>query len=328
MRVGTYLLSGRLIAAPMAGVTDRPFRSLCRKLGAAFAVSEMVSSNPALRKTRKTRQRTSHAGEAEPRWVQIVGADPAEMAQAARENEARGAQIIDVNMGCPAKKVCNRSAGSALLSDEGLVARILDAVVAAVSVPVTLKIRTGPDPSNRNAPRIAALAEAAGVQALSVHGRTRACGFSGIAEHATVRAVRSAVRIPVIANGDIDSPARAATVLAESGADALMIGRAAQGNPWIFRETAHYLATGERLAAPPPEEVRDTLLAHLDALYAHYGEYQGVRIARKHLGWYLKARPGGDRHWALIRRVETAEAQTRLARGFFDAPQHALERAA
>lgn len=330
MRVGSHFLYGRLIAAPMAGVMDRPFRALCRRLGAAFAVSEMVSSNPALRKTRKTRLRTNHAGEAAPRWVQIAGADPGEMAAAARDNVARGAQIIDINMGCPAKKVCNRAAGSALLSDEGLVARILDAVVAAVSVPVTLKIRTGPDPASRNALRIAALAQAAGVRALTVHGRTRACGFRGAAEHDTVRAIKAAVCIPVIANGDIDGPERASAVLSSTGADALMVGRAAQGNPWIFRQIAHFLATGDRLPLPAAGEVRDTLVEHLEALYSHYGSYMGVRVARKHLGWYLKPRPHGARMWARLCREESAAAQIRLARACFDAPQQfaALERAA
>lgn len=330
MRAGNHFQCGRLIAAPMAGVTDRPFRMLCRRLGASMAVSEMVSSNPALRNTRKTLRRTNHAGESAPRWVQIAGADPKEMAQAARENVDRGAQIIDINMGCPAKKVCNRAAGSALLANESLVARILEAVVSAVAVPVSLKIRTGPDPANRNALRIARLAEASGIRALAVHGRTRACGFRGTAEYDTARAIKASVAVPVIANGDIDSPERAAAVLSVTGADALMIGRAAQGNPWIFREIAHFLETGDRLPPPAPDEVRDTLVEHLEALYCLYGDWMGVRIARKHLGWYLKVRPGGARQWARVNRVESAATQLRLVRGFFDAPQQtvSLERAA
>lgn len=330
MRAGYHFLCGRLIAAPMAGVTDRPFRMLCRRLGASMAVSEMVSSNPALRNTRKTLHRTNHAGESAPRWVQIAGADPKEMAQAARENVDRGAQIIDINMGCPAKKVCNRAAGSALLANESLVARILEAVVSAVAVPVSLKIRTGPDPANRNALRIARLAEASGIRALAVHGRTRACGFRGTAEYDTARAIKASVAVPVIANGDIDSPERAAAVLSVTGADALMIGRAAQGNPWIFREIAHFLDTGDKLPPPAPDEVRDTLVEHLEALYCLYGDRMGVRIARKHLGWYLKVRPGGARLWARVNREESAATQLCLVRGFFDAPQQTvpLERAA
>lgn len=330
MRAGYHFLCGRLIAAPMAGVTDRPFRMLCRRLGASMAVSEMVSSNPALRNTRKTLRRTNHAGESAPRWVQIAGADPKEMAQAARENVDRGAQIIDINMGCPAKKVCNRAAGSALLANESLVARILEAVVSAVAVPVSLKIRTGPDPANRNALRIARLAEACGIRALAVHGRTRACGFRGTAEYDTARAIKASVALPVIANGDIDSPERAAAVLSVTGADALMIGRAAQGNPWIFREIAYFLDTGDRLPPPAPDEVRDALVEHLEALYCLYGDRMGVRIARKHLGWYLKVRPGGARLWARVNRVESAATQLRLVLGFIDAPQQRvpLERAA
>jgi len=304
----------------MAGVTDLPFRTLCKRLGASFAVSEMISSNPRLRSTPKTRRRRDHAGEIEPRWVQIAGADPTEMATAARDNFDRGAQIIDINMGCPAKKVCNRAAGSALLSDEPLVTRILDAVVAAVPVPVTLKIRTGPDPSSRNGVRIAKLAEQAGIQAIAVHGRSRACGFRGSAEHETVRRVKAEVAIPVIANGDIDTPQSARAVLAGSGADALMIGRAAQGNPWIFREIGHFLDTGARLPPPAGGEVRDTLLEHLQALYAFYGDFVGVRVARKHLSWYCRSRPGGATFWQRVSRVVTPEEQVAMVRRFFDGP--------
>ena len=320
MRIGSYSFCGRLIAAPMAGVTDRPFRSLCKRLGASFAVSEMISSNPRLRSTPKTRRRGDHAGEIEPRWVQIAGADPTEMAAAARDNFDRGAQIIDINMGCPAKKVCNRAAGAALLSDESLVAKILDAVVAAVPVPVTLKIRTGPDPSNRNGVRIAKLAEQAGIQAIAVHGRTRACGFRGDAEYGTVRRVKAEVGIPVIANGDIDTPQSARAVLSDSGADGLMVGRAAQGNPWIFKEIGHFLDTGVRLGPPAAGEIRDTLLEHLQALYAFYGEFTGVRVARKHLSWYCRSRPGGAIFWQRVSRVVTPDEQVGLVRRFFNGP--------
>ncbi len=317
MRIGSHFLGGRLIAAPMAGVTDRPFRILCRRLGAALAVSEMVSSNPTLKDSVKTRRRLDHAGEPSPRWVQIAGSEPQEMAEAARFNADRGAQIIDINMGCPAKKVCNRAAGSALLSDESRVARILQAVVDAVSVPVTLKMRTGPEPSNRNAVRIARVAESAGIQAISVHGRTRACGFRGAAEHDTTRRIKLAVRLPVIANGDIDSPGRAGDVLATSGADGLMIGRAAQGNPWIFGQINRFLATGKALPPPPPNEVLEVLMEHLDSLYSLYGEFMGVRVARKHLGWYLKPRSGGDVLWRRVNQVESCRRQLALVREFF-----------
>jgi len=313
----------------MAGVTDTPFRRLCRKLGAGLAVSEMLSAAPRLHDTRKSRLRRCHDGEPEPRAVQIAGADPRQLAHAARRNVDEGAEIIDINMGCPAKKVCRVAAGSALLADEALVARILDAVVAAVEVPVTLKIRTGPAPERRNAVRIARIAEQAGVRALAVHGRTRACAFRGRAEHATVRRVKQSVSIPVIANGDVDTPEEAARVLRDTGADAVMIGRAAQGNPWIFREVAHYLATGRRLAPPHSGEVRDTLLAHLDALHAFYGREAGVRIARKHLAWYLRGRAGGDALWQRINRVDDARAQRRMLAAFLDGPgAEVLERAA
>jgi tRNA-dihydrouridine synthase B len=306
-----------MVAAPMAGVTDRPFRMLCRRLGASFAVSEMVSANPRLRSTEKSGRRIDHEGEDEPRWVQIVGADPQEMAAAARHNADAGAQIIDINMGCPAKKVCNRAAGSALLSDESLVARILDAVVAASPVPVTLKIRTGPNPASRNGVRVAVIAEQAGIAAISVHGRSRACAFRGRAEHETARRIKSAVNIPVIANGDIKCPESARLVLQQSGADALMIGRASQGNPWIFREVDHYLASGETRPGPEAGEVASVLTEHLEALYEFYGTFKGVRVARKHLGWYLQSRPGGANMWARINRVENAATQLRMAKAFF-----------
>ena len=318
MQIGTIQLANNLLAAPMAGVTDRPFRQLCRALGAGLAVSEMVTSDTRLWHTGKSRRRMDHAGENEPRSVQIAGADTQMMAEAAAENAARGAQLIDINMGCPAKKVCNRMAGSALLADEDLVARILDAVVAAVDVPVTLKIRTGPSPDARNGVRIAELAERSGIQALAVHGRTRACAFKGDAEYATIAEIKRAVTIPVIANGDIDTPERAREVLRVTGADGLMIGRAAQGRPWIFREIAHYLATGESLPAPAPTEVRDILLGHLENLYAFYGVELGVRVARKHIGWYASGQPGAAVFRQSVMRVESAREQFRQVQGYFD----------
>jgi tRNA-dihydrouridine synthase B len=291
MQIGPYQLKNNLVVAPMAGVTDRPFRQLCKGYGAGLAVSEMVTSQSLLYGSRKTRRRAEHQGEAEPVAVQIAGADPRLMAEAARYNVDAGAQIIDINMGCPAKKVCNALAGSSLLRDEPLVARILEAVVAAVRVPVTLKIRTGWDKSQRNALAIARIAEGCGIRALAVHGRTRACMFHGEAEYETIAAVKAAARIPVIANGDITTPEKARAVLEATGADGIMIGRAALGRPWIFREILHYLATGGH--HPPPElpELRAVLLAHLDALYEFYGERAGVGIARKHIAWYTKGLP-------------------------------------
>jgi len=303
----------------MAGVTDRPFRQLCKRLGAGLAVSEMVASNPKLWNTAKSLRRTDHRGEVEPIVVQIAGADPVMMADAARYNVERGAQIIDINMGCPAKKVCNVAAGSALLQDEPLVAAIVAAVVAAVAVPVTLKIRTGWDAVHRNGPAIARIAEQSGIAALAVHGRTRDQQYTGVAEYDTIAEIKSRLSIPVIANGDVDSPRKAADVLRHTGCDAVMIGRAAQGRPWIFREVAHYLATGTLLAEPGLAEVRDVMLAHLEHLHAFYGEAAGVRIARKHLGWYAKDRPENFAFRAVVNRAETAEAQLRLTRDYFDA---------
>ncbi len=292
LAIGPIRLRNRLILAPMAGITDRPFRSLCRRLGAGLAVSEMLSANPALAASRKSRERADHRGEPGPIAVQIAGADPAWMAEAARINVDRGAALIDINLGCPAKKVCQAAAGSALLRDEPLVARILAAVVAAVPVPVTLKTRTGWSPETRNLGRIAYIAREAGVSLLSVHGRTRACGYGLRAEHDSLRALRNradlGLDLTLVANGDIDSPERAREVLEHTGADALMIGRAAQGRPWLFREIAHYLNTGERLPPPSAAWICATILGHLEALYDFYGAERGVRIARKHIGWYLQ----------------------------------------
>lgn len=319
MRIGAYRIDPPLVLAPMAGVTDKPFRLLCKQLGAGYAVSEMTTSDPRFWNTKKSKWRMDHAGEPEPVGVQIAGADPATLAEAARHNVARGAEVVDLNMGCPAKKVCNAWAGSALLQDEPLVGRILDAVVKAVDVPVTLKIRIGWNRDNRNGVAIARIAESAGVQALAVHGRTRDMHYAGQAEYDTIAAIKQAVKIPVMANGDITDPTKAAEVLRLTGADALMIGRAAQGRPWIFREIAHHLATGEWLPAPAPAEVGAILLGHLERLYAHYGEADGVRIARKHLGWYAKDRPENSGFRAVVNRAETALDQMRLAREYFDA---------
>jgi tRNA-dihydrouridine synthase B len=317
MQIGPYQL-GKLVLAPMAGVTDRPFRQLCRALDADLAVSEMVTSDPTLYGSDKCRWRHDHRGEPGPISVQIAGAEPALLAAAARDNVDNGAQIIDINMGCPAKKVCNRMAGSALLADEVLVGRILSAVVAAVPVPVTLKIRTGTAPEARNALAIARIAEGAGIAALAIHGRTRADAFRGEAEYATIAAVKQALRIPVIANGDIDSPEKARHVLNLTGADALMIGRAAQGNPWIFREIKHLLETGQQPRPPALAEVRQVMLRHLENLYAFYGEYAGLRIARKHIGWYLAGRAGGEAARRQLMVVETAAEQLRQVAAYFD----------
>ena len=318
MRIGAHALRNRLFVAPMAGITDRPFRRLARRFGAALAVSEMVSARPELRESRKTRLRLDHQGEESPISVQIAGADPAMLADAARYNVDLGAEIVDINMGCPAKKVCNVAAGSALLEHEALVARILEAVVAAVAVPVTLKIRTGPSPERRNAVRIARIAEAAGVQMLAVHGRTRACAFGGQAEYDTVAAVKASVRIPVIANGDIASGGEARRVLELTGADGVMVGRAAWGRPWLFRDIAHYLETGEHLAAPLAREIGAVLTEHLDGLYHLYGEEQGARVARKHIGWTVQRLPEGERFRSEVNRIGTAPAQRAAVNDYFE----------
>jgi len=317
MKIGAHVLRSGLFVAPMAGITDRPFRRLARRYGAAVAVSEMVSSRPELRESRKTRLRLDHGGETGPIAVQIAGADPQMLADAARHNVALGAEIIDINMGCPAKKVCNVQAGSALLENEALVARILEAVVKAVEVPVTLKIRTGPRPERRNALSIARIAEAAGVQMLAIHGRTRACAFRGHAEYETIAEVKSRLRIPVIANGDVDTPEEAKRVLEATGADGIMIGRAAQGRPWLFREISQFLATGEPAAPAAPAEIRAVLLEHLEALYQLYGEEQGTRVARKHIGWTVRALPGGDEFRCAAVRIETAAAQHSAVNDYF-----------
>ena len=317
MQIGPHVLRNSLFVAPMAGVTDRPFRQLCKKFGAGLAVSEMVSSNSLLWGSEKTRRRANHDGEAEPVSVQIAGADPRMMAEAARYNVAEGAQIIDINMGCPAKKVCNTMAGSALLRDEVLVGRILDAVVGAVDVPVTLKFRTGWDTRSRNALRVAKIAEESGIKLLSLHGRTRACGFSGQAEYDTIRDVKRGTWLPVIANGDISTPEHTRHVLDYTGADGVMIGRAAQGRPWIFREIAHYLATGEKLPAPLVSEIREVLLEHLHDLYAFYGRDRGVKIARKHVSWYTKGLAGSASFRHRMNRLETCEEQFDAVNRFF-----------
>jgi tRNA-dihydrouridine synthase B len=319
MRIGPYLIDPPLGLAPMAGVTDKPFRLLCKRLGAGLATTEMTTSDPRLWTTRKSIKRMDHAGEPEPVSVQIAGYDPAMLADAARYNADQGAQIIDINMGCPAKKVCNVYAGSALLQDEPLVARILASVVAAVDVPVTLKIRTGWNRDNRNGVRIAHIAQDSGIAALAVHGRTRADLYEGEAEYETIAAIKQAVSIPVWANGDVDTPQKARAVLDHTGCDGLLIGRAAQGRPWIFREIAHYLATGELLAPPGADEVCAILCGHLEALYAFYGEQAGVRIARKHLGWYAKDRAENAAFRAVVNRAESAHEQLRLTRNYFAA---------
>lgn len=318
MQIGPHLIEPRVVLAPMAGVTDKPFRQLCKRMGAGLAVSEMTISDPRFWNTAKSRHRMDHEGEPDPVSVQIAGTVPSVMADAARFNVDHGAQIIDINMGCPAKKVCNAWAGSALMREPALVARIVEAVVRAVDVPVTLKIRTGWDAEHRNAPTIARIAEDCGIAALTVHGRTRDQQYNGMAEHDTVAAIKAAARIPVIANGDIDSPRRARAVLDATGCDAVMVGRAAQGRPWLFREIAHYLSTGESMPEPELEEVRDVLLAHLDALHDFYGEAMGVRIARKHLGWYAKDRPENAAFLAVVNRATDARTQRDLTRDYFD----------
>jgi tRNA-dihydrouridine synthase B len=318
VNIGPYSLSNNVFVAPMAGVTDRPYRQLCKQLGAGYAVSEMAASDPRLWASEKTSRRINHAGEMEPKAVQIAGADPDMLAQCAKFNVERGAQIIDINMGCPVKKVCNSWCGSALLQHESLVARILETVVAAVDVPVTLKFRTGWDRQNKNALKIARIAEASGIAMLTLHGRTRADGYRGEAEYETIAAVKAAVSIPVVANGDITSPEKAKAVLEFTGADAVMIGRAAQGRPWIFREIAHFLRTGETL--PPPEvvEVRKLMAEHLQAHYAFYGEFMGLRTARKHIGWYVQDLPGGEEFRQRMNRMEHCEEQLSAVDAFFE----------
>ena len=321
MRIGPYTLPNALFVAPMAGVTDRPFRQLCRAFGAGYAVSEMVTSRRDLWHTLKTSRRADHVGEPGPIAVQIAGTDAPMMAEAARYNIERGAQIIDINMGCPAKKVCNQWAGSALMQDEALALQIIEAVVAACAphgVPVTLKMRTGWCAAHKNAPALARAAESAGVQMVTVHGRTREQGYRVEAEYDTVAAIKAALTIPVVANGDIDSPAKARAVLAATGADALMIGRAAQGRPWIFREIAHFLATGRELAPPLVLEVRRALLAHLQDHYGLYGECTGVRSARKHIGWYVRGLPGGEAFRQRMNSVESAALQWQLVADYFE----------
>ncbi|GAB2587753.1 tRNA dihydrouridine synthase DusB [Dyella jejuensis] len=319
MQIGPYRIDPPVVLAPMAGVTDKPFRLLCKRLGAGLAVSEMTASDPRLWQTRKSLKRMDHEGEPEPISVQIAGYDPGMLAEAARFNVANGAQIIDINMGCPAKKVCNVWSGSALLQDEPLVARIVKAVVDAVEVPVTLKIRTGWDRRHRNALTIARIAEDSGIAALAVHGRTRADKYEGDAEYETIAAVKAAVRIPVLANGDIVTPQQARHVLDVTRADAVMVGRGAQGRPWIFREIAHYLATGELLDPPSSTDIAAILLGHLEQLYAFYGEQAGVRIARKHLGWYVKDHPENAAFRQVVNQAETATDQLRLTRHYFSA---------
>ncbi|GLS25209.1 tRNA dihydrouridine synthase DusB [Marinibactrum halimedae] len=326
--IGSYSITNPVILAPMAGVTDRPFRQLCRDMGAGLVVSEMVTADTRLWKSRKSQTRLDHTGEESPRSVQIAGAEPSMMAQAAAENVRRGAQIIDINMGCPAKKVCNKAAGSALLRDEKLVTEILMAVVNAVDVPVTLKIRTGWDQDNRNAVSIARIAEQSGIQALAVHGRTRACKFNGSAEFDTIANVVKSVSIPVFANGDICSPETAKKVLDYTGAAAVMIGRAAQGRPWIFREITHFLRTGTRLPEPDLNEIEAILCNHLSELHRFYGHYMGVRIARKHVGWYLKTLPNGDRFRAKFNELENVEEQHGKVREFFERLKHIGEQVA
>ncbi|MCK5877835.1 MAG: tRNA dihydrouridine synthase DusB [Candidatus Marithrix sp.] len=318
MKIGNYTLKNNIILAPMAGITDKPFRRLCTEMGAGMTMSEMVSSNSLLWGSNKTLRRACNDGTDSAHWVQILGADPKLLARAAQYNVANGAEIIDINMGCPAKKVCNTMAGSALLKDENLVANILETVVKAVEVPVTLKIRTGWDKEHRNGLQIAKIAEQAGIQTLSIHGRTRACKFTGEAEYDTIANIKANLDIPIIANGDIDSPEKAEYVLDYTKADAVMIGRAAFGRPWLFQEIVHYLQTGTKLPSPTVLEIRDILLQHLDSLYQFYGEYTGIRMARKHLSWYTKGLHSGAVFRNIINRVDTITEQVRLTKDFFN----------
>lgn len=318
MQIGPYTLPNKLILAPMAGVTDRPFRQLCKRLGAGMAVSEMVTSNSLLYGSKKTQRRANHEGETEPKSVQIAGADPGMMAEAARHNVDNGAQIIDINMGCPAKKICNVMAGSALMQNETLVEKILTSVVKSVDVPVTLKIRTGWDKQQKNALTIAKIAEHAGIQSLAIHGRTRACQYTGDAEYDTIAEVKQKICLPIVANGDITTPEKAKFVLQYTGVDAIMIGRAAQGRPWIFREIQYYLENGKHLQEPSPEEIRDILVGHLNNLYDFYGEFTGVRMARKHISWYSKGHPHGAAFRQAVNRVEGVEQQLEMVNEFFN----------
>ena len=329
MHIGPYLLANNVFVAPMAGVTDRPFRQLCKNLGAGYAVSEMVTSRKDLWDTLKTSRRSNHVGEPGPIAVQIAGTDAAMMAEAALYNIERGAQIIDINMGCPAKKVCNKWAGSALMQDEPLALSIVEAVVRACSphgVPVTLKMRTGWTAEHKNAVAIAKAAQDAGVQMLTVHGRTREQGYKGLAEYDTIAAVKQAVSIPVVANGDITSPQKAKEVLRLTGADAIMVGRAAQGRPWIFREIVHFLATGSHLAPPLISEVKRLLVDHLWDHYSLYGEYSGVRTARKHIGWYVRSLPGGEAFRSQMNSIEESHAQVAAVERFFDSLNQHMDR--
>ena len=314
--IGPYRIDSKVILAPMAGITDRPFRQLCRRMGAGLAVSEMVISDTAFWKTHKSAYRLDHSGETAPRSVQIAGSDPVMMAEAARMNAARGAHVIDINMGCPAKKVCNRAAGSALMREPDLIKHILEAVVASVNIPVTLKMRTGWCRESKNGVEIARMAEAIGIQALAVHGRTRADAYRGEAEYDTVAQIREAIHIPLFANGDIDSPEKAQQVLKKTGADAVMIGRAAQGRPWIFREIDHYLRTGQHLPRVTIDEMSQIMQQHLAELHQFYGEMMGVRIARKHIGWYLKQFNQGDEFRKFFNTIESAEKQCSSLAGF------------
>lgn len=328
LKIGPYTLENRLVLAPMAGVTDRPFRQLCRQHGAGLAVSEMVIADPSFWHTRKSRQRLDHRGETGPISVQIAGGDAAMLAEAAALNEEMGAQIIDINMGCPAKKVCNKAAGSALMKDEKLVAEILSAVVAAVNIPVTLKMRTGWDTDHRNALNIARMAEDAGIQALAIHGRTRACAYKGEAEYDTIATVKSALHIPVLANGDIDSPEKARQVLDYTGVDGLLIGRAAQGRPWIFNDINYYLEHGQHRPPKSTTEIHHILRGHLQSLHAFYGEVMGPRIARKHVGWYLKTRPDHTAFRQEFNQIESPIKQLEAIDRFFGQRLHKEEKAA
>jgi tRNA-dihydrouridine synthase B len=326
VQIGPYQLKNNIFVAPMAGVTDRPFRQLCKELGAGYAVSEMAASNPKLWETEKSTRRTNHEGEMEPKAVQIAGADPRMLAECARYNVDKGAQIIDINMGCPVKKVCNAWCGSALLQDERLVGEILDAVVSAVDVPVSLKFRTGWDRANKNALNIARIAESAGIAMLTLHGRTRADGYKGDAEYDTIAAVKAMVGIPVVANGDITTPEKAKYVLQVTGADAIMVGRAAQGRPWIFREISHFLKTGMHLPSPLVSEVSSLLDRHLREHYAFYGEFMGVRTARKHIGWYVQDLIDGEAFRQSMNVLESCDEQLAAVKMFFDSrPEERLQ---